>query len=92
MNLLIENNEAKQRFEIQIENLTGYITYVQYDDYIDYTHTIVPNELGGRGIGTDLVKYGLAFARVHHLKVKPSCSFVAALIEKNKVYQDLLLS
>lgn len=92
MNLLIKQNKESQRFEILINGLTGYMTYVQHNDFIDFTHTIVPKQLGGQGIGTDLVKYGLAYARVHHLKVKPSCSFVAAMMDKNKVYQDLLLS
>ena len=90
MNTAIQHNQNKQRFEVHVGNHMGYMTYQLHSDYIDYTHTIVPKELGGHGLGTDLVKYGLAYARVNHLKVKPTCSFVAAMINKNKVYQDLL--
>ena len=68
----------------------GYMSYVLSEGVIEYNHTIVPKALGGRGIGTELVKYGLAYARVKHLQVKPTCSFVAAFIEKNPVFQDLL--
>ncbi len=91
MNTGIKQNHEKQRFEVHINNSVGYMTYELNDGFIDYTHTIVPRELGGKGLGTDLVKYGLAYARVNHLQVKPTCSFVVAMIEKNKVYQDLLV-
>jgi len=48
-----------------------------------------PRELGGHGLGTELVKYALAYAWVEHLTVIPTCSFVAALMDKHVVYQDL---
>ncbi len=86
----IKHNQETQRFEIEIEGLTGYMTYVLSDGLIEYNHTIVPKALGGRGIGSELVKYGLAYARVNHLQVNPSCPFVAAYMEKHRVYQDLL--
>lgn len=86
----IKHNKQKQRFEIHLEGHVGYMSYVLNDGVIEYDHTIVPRELGGKGIGTELVKYGLAYARVDHLKVIPSCSFVAAFINKHDVYQDLL--
>lgn len=89
MNTAIEHHPERHRFEIQVDGVTGYIEYEESGDKIDFTHTIVPSEIGGRGIGTDLVKYALAYARVEHLKVIPSCSFVAAMMDNNEVYQDL---
>ena len=88
----IRHNQKIHQFEINIEGHTCYMSYVLFDHSIEYNHTIVPKELGGRGIGSELVKYGLAYARVNHLAVIPSCPFVAAIINKNKVYQDLLVS
>lgn len=92
MNKNIHHNSEQQRFEIQQQGLTAYMSYRLSDGVIEYDHTIVPKALGGQGLGTELVKYGLAYARVQHLKVNPSCPFVAALIEKHSVYQDLLES
>jgi len=86
----ITHNQENQRFEAHIEGHVGYMSYVMHEGVIEYNHTIVPKELGGRGIGSELVKYGLAYARVNHLNVKPTCSFVAAFINKHDVYQDLL--
>ena len=89
MNTGIKHHPENNRFEIHIDGYIGYIEYQKTADVIDYTHTIVPPELGGRGLGTELVKYALAYARVEHLKVVPTCSFVAALMDKHPVYQDL---
>lgn len=89
MNTAIKHNSERHRFEILIDGVTGYIEYEESGDEIDFTHTIVPSEIGGRGIGTDLVKYALAYARVEHLKVIPSCSFVESMIQNNEVYKDL---
>ena len=89
MNTAIKHHPERHRFEIHVDGETGYIEYEESAAEIDYTHTVVPKGIGGRGIGTDLVKYALAYARVEHLKVIPSCSFVAAMIDNNDVYKDL---
>lgn len=89
MNTGIKHHPERHRFEIQINGVTGYVEYEESAAEIDITHTIVPSEIGGRGIGTDLVKYALAYARVEHMKVIPSCSFVAAMMDKHEVYKDL---
>ena len=86
----IKHNQENHRFEVHLDGHIGYMSYVLSECVIEYNHTIVPKALGGRGIGTEVVKYGLAYARVKHLQVKPTCSFVAAFIEKNPVFQDLL--
>ncbi len=89
MNTDITHEPQNNRFEVHTDGAVGYIEYEKSATVINYTHTVVPSELGGRGLGTELVKYALAYARVEHLKVIPSCSFVAALIDKHAVYQDL---
>ena len=89
MNTGIKHHPKKHRFEVHIDGHTGYIEYEKTATVIDYTHTIVPPELGGQGLGTELVKYALAYARVEHLKVIPTCSFVAAMMDKHAIYQDL---
>ncbi len=89
MNTAIKHHLDKKRFEVHIDGFVGYVEYEKSAAVIDYTHTIVPRELGGQGLGTELVKYALAYARVEHLKVIPTCSFVAALMDKHSIYQDL---
>ena len=87
----ITHNQAANRFETTIEGHTGFISYQDQGDRIVYDHTIVPSELGGKGIGSALVKHALDYARSEGKKVVPTCSFVASYINKHAEYQDLLL-
>jgi len=90
MSINIEHNTQTHRFETHIDGHTGYLEYEkQSDGVLDFTHTIVPKELGGQGIGSQLVKHGLEYARAHDYKVKPSCLFVDAYINKHEDYQSL---
>ncbi|AAZ18006.1 conserved hypothetical protein [Psychrobacter arcticus 273-4] len=86
----IVHNEAARRFETSIDGHTGYISYKERNGKLVYDHTIVPQELGGRGVGSALVQYALDYARENNKKVVPQCSFVASYIDKNPDYQDLL--
>lgn len=86
----IKHQEQVHRFELTQDDNTAYLSYERQADVIDYNHTIVPSALGGQGIGTELVKFALAYARVHHLRVVPSCSFVANYIKKHPDAADLL--
>lgn len=88
--LEIVHNETAKRFETSIDGHTGYISYKEYGDKLVYDHTIVPQELGGRGVGSVLVKQALNYARENNKKVVPQCSFVASYIDKHPDYQDLL--
>ena len=89
-NLTITHDEQAKRFETSIDGYTGYISYQERDDTLVYDHTIVPQELGGRGIGSALVKHALNYAREQNKKVIPQCSFVSSYISKHPDYQDLL--
>ncbi|AWY21549.1 GNAT family N-acetyltransferase [Moraxella bovis] len=87
----ITHNPATQRFEVTIDGHTGFLSYeVIDDDTLNYNHTIVPKELGGRGLGTALVKHALDYARDNGKKVVPNCSFVASYIDRRDEYQSLL--
>lgn len=86
----ITHNEQADRFETTIEGQTGYISYQERGDTLVYDHTIVPQELGGRGIGSKLVKHALDYAREHDKKVVPQCSFVSSYISKYPEYKDLV--
>lgn len=88
--LNISHNEQGKRFETTIDGYTGYISYQERGDKLVYDHTIVPQELGGRGVGSALVKEALNHARENNKKVVPQCSFVASYIDKHPDYQDLL--
>lgn len=87
---VITHNQAKSRFEYTEQEMLCVLDYVLHDNLAVFTHTGVPPALGGRGIAADLVRFGLDTARSLGWKIRPDCSYVAAFIERNKQYQDLL--
>jgi predicted GNAT family acetyltransferase len=86
----VGHDEARHRFEVEEEGATGFLSYDLSAGSIVFTHTIVPQELEGRGIGGRLVKTGLEHARAEGLKVVPQCSFVRAYIERHAEYGGLV--
>ncbi len=67
------------------------MTYVYAgDDKIIIDHTEVHESLKGKGVGKELVKSGVEFARAKGLKVIPLCPFAKKMIELTKEWQDVL--
>lgn len=91
MSMDILDNKQESRFETTIDGNVAYSAYDLEDpDRIVFTHTVVPEELAGRGVGGALIRHALDAARTSNLKVVPQCSFVASFIKKHPDYADLL--
>ena len=88
----INNNTAKQRFELEVEGHLAAAYYHRDGNVITFTHTEVPAELGGKGIGSTLVRGALDQVRAEGFKVVAQCPFVKAWIGKHPAYADLLES
>jgi predicted GNAT family acetyltransferase len=86
----VSHDARRRRFEIEEEGEVAILTYRLEEGAVVFTHTIVPDALEGRGIGSRLVRAGLDFARGEGLKVVPQCSFVRSYIERHEEAQDLL--
>lgn len=86
----VRDNPEKHQFEMIVDGHTALAAYRLTPGTITFTHTEVPKELGGRGIGSQLAKAALDQARERGLKVVPLCPFIKAYIEKHAEYQDLL--
>ena len=91
MPLDIRHNPGEQRFEVSIEGILAVLEYTLGEQLIAFTHTLVPPELGGQGVGGQLARAGLDYAREQALSVDPVCPFVAGYIEKHPEYQALLV-
>ena len=91
MSLEIRHNEQQSQYETTVEGQLAYAAYDLEDpNRIVFTHTVVPDELSGRGIAGEIVKHALDDARAKKLTVVPQCSYVAAYIKRHKEYEDLL--
>ena len=86
----IVNNKTHQRYELAVDGRIAATYYEIADGVITFIHTEVPPELGGKGIGSKLIKGALDQVRAEGLKVIAECPFVKAYIEKHPDYADLL--
>lgn len=87
----IRDNPEKHRFEVDLGG--GSIAIAEYTlpaGKIMFTHTEVPSEHEGKGIGSALIRYALNAARERGLKVIPICPFFAAYMQRHAEVQDLL--
>jgi hypothetical protein len=79
------------RFEIHLGGkLAGYANYALKPGRITFTHTVVHDEFGGRGLGGKLARVALDVARKRGLEVYPDCPFIRAWIGKHPDYLDLV--
>ena len=89
-NVTVDNNEDRQRFEANVSGQTAVLEYKLSSNSIAFVHTEVPPELEGQGIGSQLAKTALEYARENKLEVIPYCSYVAAYIRRHSEYQSLV--
>ncbi len=86
----VTDNRAANRYELAVDGVTAFAEYQRRDDVLTFTHTVVPPEIGGRGVGSRLIAGALADVRAQGLKIVPQCSFVAAYLDKHADDRDLL--
>lgn len=72
------------RYELLVDGVTAYAEYIREGNRIHFTHTIVPELIGGRGVGGRLVMAALDDAEAQGLEVVPECSFVRRAVEKRR--------
>lgn len=87
----VTNNKRLFRFETEAEGKIAFISYKKIaDKTFDLQHTEVPEEIEGKGIGTQLVKQTLELIKAEGKKIIPSCSFVADYVKQHPEYESLL--
>lgn len=87
----VVDNPEHHRFEIDLGG--GEVAFAAYNllpGTIRFYHTVVPESHGGKGLGTALIKAGLAAARARGLKVIPTCPFFRAYLKKHPDEQDIV--
>jgi predicted GNAT family acetyltransferase len=88
----VVNNRAHHRFELTVDGHLAAAYYKLDGDVITLVHTEVPPELGGKGVGSKLLKGALDQVRTDGLRVIAQCPFVKAYIGKHTEYRDLVES
>ena len=79
----VVHQTGKSRFVIAADGAEAVLSYrMVAPTVVDFHHTWTPAELRGRGLAAALVAVGVAWARTEGLTIIPSCSYVAAWLER----------
>lgn len=82
----IIHNKDQHEFVFTVENneLAGKLDYRYLSDTkLDAYHTEVLDKFQGKGIAGELYNALIKFAQQQNLTIKPSCSYIAAKMEKS---------
>jgi predicted GNAT family acetyltransferase len=88
----ITDNPSLSRLEANVNGNLAFVEYRKRANRMYLTHMEVPPALAGKGIGSELAKQSLDYARANKMKVIPACPFVAAYIRSHPEYSDILYS
>ena len=65
-------------------------TWTGKDQFI-IDHTEVDSAFGGKGIGKEMVRAAVEFARNRNIRIIPLCPFAKAVFAKNPDFRDVLV-
>ena len=87
----IRHDEKKHWFWTEVDNHLAHVAYELTDDGgFDIRHTVVPEEIGGRGIASSLVREAYNYARSKGLRPMATCSYAVRWLEKHPDYEGVV--
>jgi hypothetical protein len=84
------DNPAMRRFEIDLGDGVAAAYYRQEGDRLIFTHTEVPFEHSGQGIGGRLAEAVLEEVRARGAKAVLKCPFLSYFVARHPQYRDLV--
>lgn len=84
------DNPGQHRFELAVGGTLAIAEYRQEGDTLVLTHTEVPRELSGQGVGSKLAAGVFDAIRASGHRVVPRCPFMAAYVERHPELADLV--
>lgn len=82
------DDPTQSRFEIEIDGVVAELAYRRRADRLVLTHTGVPDELAGHGIGGLLVRAAVDRAAKERLTLVPLCPFARDWLERHPDVAD----
>jgi predicted GNAT family acetyltransferase len=80
----VSDRKALNRYEIRVGGeVAGIADYRLDGDRINFVHTEIDSEHGGKGLGSRLVEFAVTDARSRDLEIIPSCPFVKSWVEEH---------
>lgn len=89
----VKHDRDAGRFYAEVDGSIAYLEYARVDERtLDLRNTFVPQALRGRGLAGQIVRFALGYARENGLKVIPTCSYVAATLQRDPSYSDVVVN
>ncbi len=86
----VTNNTERHQFELETDEGTAVLVYHANGNTLFLDHTEVPPALEGRGLGGQLAKAGLEYARANDMEAVPACPFVLSYLRRHPEYVDVV--
>ena len=83
------NNVEAHQFETRVDGQLALLAYSERAGVIEMLHTEVPPAFEGHGVGNELARAALEYARAKKLRVIPTCPFVRSYIRRHPQYAEL---
>lgn len=83
----IEHYPEKKVFQTTVDGVTARLVYQVSEGALDVRHTIVPDEISGRGIASELVKIAYDYALANGLEPMATCSYAVKWLERHPEYK-----
>ncbi|CAN5184295.1 GNAT family N-acetyltransferase [soil metagenome] len=93
MEILQQHDGVKGMFYVgdPLEPKAAMVYRTDAKNNIIIEHTEVVDELRGKNVGYQLVHTAVEYARQHHVKILPLCSFAKSVFDKKPAFEDVLI-
>ena len=86
---LDEGARGEYRAAVAGSDMIGRLTYQRRGNTLVADHTLVPPEIGGKGVAAKLVEALIADARAAGDTIDPQCSYVEAAFRRHPEWAEL---
>jgi len=83
--VVVQHDPEACRFFLVVDGVTAFAKYLIKDGTIDIRHTIVPKEIGGRGLASKLVASVYEWGNGQGLSPRASCSYAAVWCKRHGI-------
>ena len=84
-----EGDHGEYRAVVPGSDVIGRLTYQRRGKTLVADHTLVPPEIGGKGVAARLVEALIADARESGDKIDPQCSYIEAAFRRHPEWAEL---
>ena len=87
--MVIKHLEEQNRFVAELDGFTARLDYKIGNGGLDIRHTIVPQEIGGHGVASALVKAAADYAVANNLRPVATCSYAVVWFKRHPEYNGI---